>query len=75
MKISEKQELVRLLNLYQQELILYNEQNEKEAKKHFGNKWEGEYKLGVKAQYGHARVICAKLSVEIEKQLKTYYDL
>lgn len=35
----------------------------------------GTYKIGVKAQYEHARVIIAKLSVEIGKSVKSYYEL
>jgi hypothetical protein len=73
MTISEKQELVRLLNLYQTELLMDNDNNIREALFHSGKKWEGTYKTGVKAQYEHARVIAAKLSVEIGKSVKSYY--
>ena len=75
MYLAEKQELVRLLNLYQVELLMDNDNNIREATKHSGNKWEGNYKTGVKAQYEHARVIAAKLSVEIGKSVKSYYEL
>lgn len=75
MNLTEKQELVRLLNLYQTELLEDNSSNIQEAVKHKGNKWEGNYKFGVKAQYEHARVIATKLSVEIGKQMKSYYEL
>ena len=75
MQLAEKQELVRLLNLYQSELLMENDNNIREAAKHSGKKWEGTYKIGVKAQYEHARVIIAKLSVEIGKSVKSYYDL
>lgn len=74
MKLAEKQELVRLLNLYQADLLTDND-NIREAAKHSGKKWEGNYKTGVKAQYEHARVIAAKLSVEIGKSVKSYYEL
>lgn len=73
MQLAEKQELVRLLNLYQADLLMDN--NIREAAKHSGKKWEGTYKTGVKAQYEHARVIAAKLSVEIGKSVKSYYEL
>lgn len=75
MNLTEKQELVRLLNLYQVELIEDNSSNIQEAVKHKGHKWEGNYKIGVKAQYEHARIIATKLSVEIGKQMKSYYEL
>ena len=75
MQLAEKQELVRLLNLYQAELLIENDNNIREAAKHSGKKWEGTYKIGVKAQYEHARVIISKLSVEIGKSVKTYYEL
>lgn len=71
MQLAEKQELVRLLNLYQADLL----NNIREAAKHSEKKWEGTYKTGVKAQYEHARVIAAKLSVEIGKSVKSYYEL
>lgn len=75
MKLAEKQELVRLLNLYQADLLMDNDHNIREAAKHSEKKWEGSYKTGVKAQYEHARVIAAKLSVEIGKSVKSYYEL
>ena len=76
MQLAEKQELVRLLNLYQADLLMDNNNNNiREAAKHSGKKWEGTYKTGVKAQYEHARVIAAKLSVEIGKSVKSYYEL
>ena len=73
MQLAEKQELVWLLNLYQADLLMDN--NIREAAKHPEKKWEGTYKTGVKAQYEHARVIAAKLSVEIGKSVKSYYEL
>ncbi len=76
MQLSEKQELVRLLNLYQDELVTANNANIREAKKHDpGKKWEGTYKLGVKTQYEHARIISSKLSVEIGKEMKSFWEL
>lgn len=64
MTISEKQELVRLLNLYQADLLNQNRENiENEITKYFVP--------GVKAQYEHARIISTKLSVELGKCIKT----
>lgn len=75
MQLAEKQELVRLLNLYQADLLMDNDHNIREAAKHSEKKWEGNYKTGVKAQYEHARVIATKLSVEIGKAIKSYWQL
>lgn len=75
MQLAEKQELVRLLNLYQAELVTANDANIREAEKHPEKKWEGNYKLGIKAQYEHARIIATKLAVEIGKEMKSYWDL
>lgn len=73
MKLEEKKELVRLLNLYQAELLKDNDTNIREyAKQPTGRKWECTYKTGVKAQYEHARIIATKLSVEIGKSIKCY---
>lgn len=47
MQLAEKQELVRLLNLYQADLLMDNDNNIREAAKHSGKKWEGTYKIGV----------------------------
>lgn len=62
------------MNLYQADLLMDNDHNIREAAKH-PKKWEGTYKTGLKAQYEHARVIAAKLSVEVGKSIKSYYDL
>lgn len=75
MQLAEKQELVRLLSLYQTDLLMDNYTNILESAKHPGKKWEGTYKIGVKAQHEHARVIAAKLSAEIGKSVKSYYEL
>ena len=75
MKLSEKQELVRLLNLYQSELAADNEVNIQEASKYPNEKWRGNYKVGIKAQYEHARIIATKLAVEIGKEIKSYWEL
>lgn len=75
MQLAEKQELVRLLHLYQADLLMDNDNNIREATKHTGRKWEGTYKTGVKAQYAHARAIVTKLSAEIGKSLKSYWEL
>lgn len=65
MTISEKQELVRLLNLYQADLLNQNRENiENGITKYFVP--------GVKAQYEHARIISTKLSVELGKCIKTW---
>lgn len=40
-----------------------------------GKRWEGDYTFGVKAQYEHARIISTKLSVEVGKEMKSYWQL
>lgn len=56
--------------------MMDNEANIEEAKKHSpGKKWEGTYKLGVKTQYEHARIISAKLAAEIGKEMRSYWEL
>lgn len=75
MKIKEKQELVRLLHLYMADIIGDNEANIREAEKHRNQKWEGNYKSGLKAQYDHARILATKLSVDVGKEIKTYWEL
>lgn len=74
MTLTDKQELARLLTLYQQEMIKHNKENIAERKKH-KNRWEGNYYTGAKAKYNHARIIAASLMVEIGRELKTYYTL
>lgn len=71
MTLTDKQELARLLALYQQEMIEHNEENIAEGKKH-KHAWEGNYYTGVKAKYNHARIIAASLTVEIGREIKTY---
>lgn len=75
MKVKDKQELVRLLHLYMQDIVEANEENIREAKKHSDKKWVGTYNLGLKAQYEHARILATKLSVEIGKDIKSYWEL
>jgi hypothetical protein len=65
MTISEKQELVRLLNLYQADLLIQNRKN-------IENGITKDFVPGVKAQYEHARIISTKLSVEVGKYIKTW---
>lgn len=76
MTLKDKMELVRLLNLYQNDLLDANEANIKEAAKYEKcDKWKGDYTFGIKAQFEHARVIIRRLSVEIEKGFKSYWEL
>lgn len=65
MTITEKQELVRLLNLYQADLLNQNRKN-------IENGITKDFVLGVKAQYEHARIISTKLSVELGKGIKSW---
>lgn len=74
MTLTDKQELARLLALYQQEMIKHNKENIAERKKH-EHAWQGNYYEGAKAKYNHARIIAASLTAEIGRELKTYYTL
>ncbi len=65
MTIPEKQELVRLLNLYQADLLDQNWEN-------CENGITKDFVPGVKAQYEHARIISTTLSVELGKCIKTW---
>jgi hypothetical protein len=71
--MKEKQELVRLLNLYQADLLKDDEKNRKEFAAHKGRSWEAEIVLGVKSQYKYARCIARKLSVQLGKEIFTVY--
>ena len=75
MHTKEKQELVKLLHLYMDDIIADNDANIREARNHNDNKWAGNYKCGLKAQYEHARILATKLSVEIGKEIKGYWEL
>lgn len=72
MTLTDKQDLARLLTLYQQEMIKHNKENIAERKKH-EHAWQGNYYEGAKAKYNHARIIAASLMVEIGREIKTYY--
>lgn len=76
MNVSEKRELVSLLHKYMDDLVAINDSNIKKAKNRGDKKkWETEFQLGVKTQYEHARIIASKLSVEIGKEIKSYWEL
>lgn len=76
MTLKDKMELVRLLNLYQNDLLDANEANIKEAAKYEKcDKWKGDYTFGIKAQFEHARCIAQRLSVEINKSLKSSWQM
>lgn len=63
MTLQEKSELVRLLNLYQADLLNQNRKNIENGRTEY-------FVPGVKAQYEHARIISTKLSVELGKGIK-----
>lgn len=68
MTLQEKSELVRLLNLYQADLIRLNRKNIENGRTEY-------FVIGVKAQYEHARIISTKLSVELGKNMKVYGEV
>jgi len=63
-KIKEKQELVRLLHRYMEDIVADSEKNNR-----------NNYKSGLKTQYEHARIIATKLAVDVGKEIKTYWEL
>lgn len=68
MTLQEKSELVRLLNLYQADLLNQNRKNIENGRTEY-------FVPGVKAQYEHARIISAKLSVELGKGIKSWWEV
>lgn len=66
MKVSDKVKLVELLRLYQSEKAQQNIENIKD-------KWG--CRIPTKALFTHARVLASKISVEIEKELKSTWDV
>ena len=78
MTIKDKQELVRLLHLYMDEIVAQNEDNIREANKQEksgGCRWGGDYVSGLKAQYDHARILATKLAVTVGENIKTVWEL
>lgn len=68
MTLQEKSELVRLLNLYQADLLKQNQKNIKTGRTE-------SFVCGIKAQYEHARIISTKLSVELGKGIKSWWEV
>lgn len=68
MTLREKSELVRLLNLYQADLLNLNRKNIQNGKTEY-------FVHGVKAQHEHARIISTKLSVELGKEVKSWWEV
>lgn len=68
MTLQEKSELVRLLNLYQADLLNQNRKNIENGRTEY-------FVPGVKAQDEHARIISTKLSVELGKGIKSWWEV
>lgn len=68
MTLQEKSELVRLLNLYQADLLNQNRKNIENGRTKY-------FVPGVKAKYEHARIISMKLSVELGKGIKSWWEV
>lgn len=76
--IIRKSELLHLLQLYQDDLLRKNRENIQTADaiaKDSLSFMDASYFYGIKAQYNHARLIARKLSVEIGKDVKSYWEL
>ena len=71
MTFDEKKELVRLLRMYQEEMLLADTANKMRTEAIDGNGSYIPFVQGVKAQYNHARLISQKLDFQISKQIKT----
>lgn len=74
MQLAEKQELVRLLMIYQNDLVNDDSANRKELMRCEKNKisrWskDANFKHGIKSKYEHARIIVADLSKDISEEL------
>ena len=67
MTLDEKQELVRLLAIYQNELVAQNVKNI-----HSLATRSGDY-VAVKAKYEHARILSSRLELEINNELKAMF--
>ncbi len=70
MMLAEKQELVRLLNLYQVELLRANDNNFR-FKRNKAPIIQYKWASSVKSQYEHARLISSKLAREIKEEILT----
>lgn len=79
MTLYEKQELVRLLMIYQNDLVNDDARNKKELMRCEKNnlpKWkDGKFIHGVKAKYEHARIIVADLSMDIQNELTSNWEM
>ena len=78
MSLKEKQQLVRLLHLYMDEIVAKNEANIYKAEKlekGGGCKWSGDFVSGLKAQYEHARILATRLAVDVGENIKTVWEL
>ena len=65
MTVSEKVQLIGLLDLYKQELAKRNIKNEKDK---YG------CVIPTKSLYTHARIISSKLAIEVEAELKSNWE-
>lgn len=73
MYLSEKKTLYRLLNEYMEDLLKQDDENVRRDKDRNEHGWNlNNCRItGIKSQFNHARCICRKLGVEIEKELET----
>ena len=72
MTLHDKQELVRLLNVYQSELVEMDRKNREYRREHKDDRYySGTPYSGVKAQYEHARCIIRRIDVEVNREIST----
>ena len=65
MTVSEKVQLIGLLDLYKQDLAKRNIKDERDK---YGSV------VPTKALYSHSRVLSSKLAIEVERELKSTWE-
>ena len=76
MTISDLKQLSILLGRYQEEMLNEDMKNKKklnDAELNGLDKWKVDFKVGVKSQFSHARIIKSRIDVELEKQITSLY--
>lgn len=80
MELKEKKELLRLLMIYQNDLMNDDDSNRKEVVRCEKNKisrWskDAHFKHGVKGKFEHTKIIISDLSNSIQKELLSNYQM
>lgn len=78
MELIEKHQLVKLLQIYQNEQIetqLENVKIVKNARAKGKSRFDVDIKYGCKAKYEHARILSTNISREINKEIPSFWGL